>query len=118
MRQHVIPRPGVEGPEELVGLDAQHFYVDAGDRERWKQQLEVSSADSESELRLVRADGEIIWVRDTGRALVDEEGNLALRGALLIDRPLLGVTECAGDIAKAFLRRPFSEGRSELEIIG
>lgn len=67
---------GVDSPEELVGLDAQQFYLEAGGRERWKEQLDVSSADSEFELRLVRADGETIWVRDTGRALLDEEGNL------------------------------------------
>ena len=63
-------------PSEVIGRMAQDFYVDPTDREAWQQQVETDETSSAHEIRLERADGTTIWVRDSGRDLRDSNGEV------------------------------------------
>lgn len=67
---------GLDDREELVGRYAQEFYADPGDRERWLSRLTGEGVVRGYEMRLRRADGKIIWVRDSGREVRDDDGEL------------------------------------------
>ena len=67
---------GHEEPSEVIGRLAQDFYVDPTDREIWRQRVETDESSSAHEIRLERADGTTIWVRDSGRDLRDSSGEV------------------------------------------
>ncbi len=74
---------GYESSQDLLGHSAQSFYVDPTDREVWKHRLEKREVLRGHEFQLVRRDGSTIWVRDSGRELRDEAGELVgYEGAL------------------------------------
>lgn len=74
---------GYDSPGDLLGRYAQSFYVDPTHRDVWKQRLEKREVLRGHEFRLVRRDGSTIWVRDSGRELRDETGELiGYEGAL------------------------------------
>lgn len=59
------------------------FYVDTGDRTRWLELLERHEVVKNYEVQLKRYDGDVIWVRNTGRAVRDENGHIAyVEGAI------------------------------------
>jgi diguanylate cyclase (GGDEF)-like protein/PAS domain S-box-containing protein len=69
--------------EALLAADATEFYVDPGDRDRWKALVEAEGLVRDFELQLRRADGSVIWVRDSGRAVRGrDEQILYYEGAL------------------------------------
>jgi PAS domain S-box-containing protein len=65
---------GHAGPDELIGRPAQDFYIDVSDRDVWRHRLETEEVLSGHEIQLQRADGTMIWVRDSGRELRDDSG--------------------------------------------
>ncbi len=65
---------GYDEPGELTGLDTASFYVDDGERGRWRARLEQAGVVSGFEARLRRRDGRIIQVEDTARLVHDEAG--------------------------------------------
>ena len=67
---------GYADPADVIGRPAQDFYVDPTDREVWRHQLEEEEAPGGHEIQLVRSDGSTIWLRDSGRELRDESGEI------------------------------------------
>ena len=67
---------GFDDPGELVGRTAQSFYVDPTDRDVWRHRIEARDVLRGHEIQLIRDDGSTIWVRDSGRELKDDAGNL------------------------------------------
>lgn len=67
---------GYDHPSELIGLQAQDFYVEPSDRERWRQYIDEASVLAGHEMQLRRADGTAIWVRDSARDLHDDTGQI------------------------------------------
>jgi diguanylate cyclase (GGDEF)-like protein/PAS domain S-box-containing protein len=62
---------GYSSVQALLSSDATDFYIDAFDRERWKAAVEAEGMLTDFELQLRRADGSVIWVRDSARAIRD-----------------------------------------------
>jgi PAS domain S-box-containing protein len=62
--------------EQLDNLSAEDVFADPSERqdqlEQWQRQGGVVS----NELRFLRGDGEVIWIRDTGRAIRGEDGKV------------------------------------------
>jgi diguanylate cyclase (GGDEF)-like protein/PAS domain S-box-containing protein len=63
---HILGHPS---PEVLLAAEATDLYVDPSDRDRWKAQVEAEGLVRDFELQLRRADGSVIYVRDSGRAV-------------------------------------------------
>jgi PAS domain S-box-containing protein len=51
-------------------------YVDSDDRSRWQALMEKEGVVRDFEARFQRADGEIVWLSDTARAVRDDQGNV------------------------------------------
>lgn len=77
-------------PESALsaGFNVASLFADPEERERWKASLHVAGVLSGAELRIRRADGSDLWVRDTGRAVRGPRG-----GALYYEGVLEDVTE-------------------------
>lgn len=72
-------------PDRSALLQAQaiDLYVDPHDRQRWKELMEWEGIVANFETQLRRRDGRIIWVRDSARAIRDDQGVIAwYEGAL------------------------------------
>lgn len=67
---------GFPSREALLAHAAHDFYVDPQDRERWKGLMETEGVVKDFELQLRRADGSVIWVRDSGRVITDRNGEV------------------------------------------
>ena len=67
---------GHDDSADVIGRRAQDFYVDPTDRDVWRQRFEGIHVLHGHEIQLRRPDGTTIWVRDSGRELVDASGNL------------------------------------------
>jgi PAS domain S-box-containing protein len=64
---------GYPGPEALLGRNVAGLYTDPADRDHWRAAVERDGGPA-LEHTVRRADGQVIWVRDTGRAVRDERG--------------------------------------------
>ena len=74
---------GYPDRKSLLGMNARNLYVDVRDRERELAQVDSEGEVRGYELRLRRADGTPIWVRDYSRAIRDERGRvIRYEGAL------------------------------------
>lgn len=67
---------GYDDPADVIGRRAQDFYVDPTDRDVWRHRLEGKHILHGHEIQLRRPDGTTIWLRDSGRELVDASGEL------------------------------------------
>lgn len=67
---------GFSSVEDLLKVNAFDLYTDPEERRRWLGALKDQDVVRHYELRQRRADGRIIWVRDTARAVRDEQGNI------------------------------------------
>lgn len=61
------------------------FYPDPGAREVWMRTILAEGTAHDFDVELRRQDGQIVWVRDTARAVYDEEGGLRYFEGCLID---------------------------------
>lgn len=75
---------GYDTPEEILKISAFDLHCDPGDRLRWQRALEQAGV-LESEGRLRRRDGRIIWVRGLTRVVRDAEGRILHYEGTLID---------------------------------
>jgi diguanylate cyclase (GGDEF)-like protein/PAS domain S-box-containing protein len=76
---------GFPSKEALIASDTQDLYVDPADRERWMAQVESEETVRDFETQLRRADGSVIWVRDSARAIRDREDRIVCYEGVLQD---------------------------------
>lgn len=78
---------GYESPEELLARDraAVFAYADPERRQEWRREVEEKGISRDFQARLRRRDGSIVWVRDTARAVYDDDGNVRFYEGVLID---------------------------------
>lgn len=100
---------GYDNREQVLLQSVFQGYVDAEEREKWRREIELRGVVRDFELQLYRADGSIIWVRDTGRAVLDDDGQILYYEGVMED-----VTESKR--ARERLQRAF-ERLHELESV-
>ena len=61
------------------------FYTDPAVRDEWTATIESQGVVRDFDVELRRKDGQILWVRDTARAVFDESGNVKYYEGCLID---------------------------------
>jgi PAS domain S-box-containing protein len=78
---------GFESMEALRGHSGSvnTFYPDPGAREGWMETILAQGTAHDFDVELRRHDGQVVWVRDTARAVYDEEGGLRYFEGCLID---------------------------------
>ena len=76
---------GYESREALLATSATEFYVDPTDRLRWTAQLAGEGVVLDFEVRMRRADGAEIWVRDTTHVKRGPDGRVLLYEGVLED---------------------------------
>src|SRR5262249_13231752 len=64
---------GFGSREAMLAADASGFYLDPAERARWVSLMESEGVVRDFETQLRRADGGVIWVRDSGRAVLDRD---------------------------------------------
>jgi two-component system, cell cycle sensor histidine kinase and response regulator CckA len=74
---------GYESREQLLAMNVLHVYADPDDRRSWKEALDRAGGVIEVDRQHRRRDGRLVWLRDTARAVRDENGAvLYYEGAL------------------------------------
>lgn len=76
---------GYSSKEVMLAANATDLYLDASSREQWKTELEYRGELRDYEVRLRRADGSVIWVREHARAARDDAGKLLFYEGTLED---------------------------------
>lgn len=78
---------GYESPSELLELEhaAEFAHADPGKRQEWRQAIEANGVVHDFQVRLRRKDDTIVWVRDTARAVYDEDGTVRFYEGVLTD---------------------------------
>ena len=76
---------GYRSREALLATPATSFYIDPTDRLRWTAQLANSGVVRDFEVRMRRADGAEIWVRDTTHVKRRPDGRVLLYEGVLED---------------------------------
>jgi PAS domain S-box-containing protein len=69
----------------LLATPAPMLYVDPEDRQRWSAQMMRAGFVRDFDVRLHRADGKVIWCRDTTNAKRDADGNVILYEGVIKD---------------------------------
>jgi len=67
---------GYPSREELLATSSASLYVGPEDRVRWQASMEREGIVRDFEVQHRRYDGTLIWVKDTARAVRDEEGQV------------------------------------------
>jgi len=67
---------GYPSREGLLAINTAGLYVDPEERVRWKALMELEGVVRDFEVRNRRHDGTVIWVKDTARAVKDEQGQV------------------------------------------
>ena len=76
---------GYSATADLLDLNAADLYVDQADRKRWEDQMDRDGVVHAFDLRIRRPNGELIWVRDTARAVRDDDGRILYYEGVLED---------------------------------
>ncbi len=79
---------GYDSVEEIMTdlASVESVYVNPLHRKHWIEELSVTDAVNEFDVELKRSDGTTVWVRDTARAIRDENGRIAYFEGALIDQ--------------------------------
>lgn len=64
---------GYPSRASLLNTSALDLYINPKDRKRWQMQIEKNGVVHNFELQMRRFDGSIVWMRDTARAVRDQE---------------------------------------------
>ena len=67
---------GYPSREDLQAISSASLYVDFEDRVRWQALMEREGVVRDFEVRNRRQDGTVIWVKETARAVKDEQGQV------------------------------------------
>jgi diguanylate cyclase (GGDEF)-like protein/PAS domain S-box-containing protein len=65
---------GVPDRDTILKMNAQDFYMDPADRNRWKDLMEQKGTVNSHEVEAVRFDGGAIWLEDNSQAIRDSRG--------------------------------------------
>lgn len=65
---------GYPDRKSLLAINAKDIYVDPKDRKRWQTIMDIDGIVSNLEYRMKRYNGDIIWVEDTARVVIDDKG--------------------------------------------
>jgi len=76
---------GYPDRKSLLATGATALYVDPADRVRWRAEMARDGAVQDFEARLRRADGTIIWARETTHAKREADGTIILYQGVLED---------------------------------
>jgi PAS domain S-box-containing protein len=95
----LIQISGYPGRDTLVGSNAAAVYVDPGERIRWQEAMDRDGVVRDFEVQIRRYDGTIIWVKDSARAVRDENGRILYYEGILEE-----ITE-RKQVAEALRRR-------------
>ncbi|GBC84017.1 Cyclic di-GMP phosphodiesterase PdeB [bacterium HR11] len=76
---------GYEREEEFCALNATQLYVDPEDRRRWLQMLQEQGEVLDFVAPMRRKDGQVLWVRDSARAIRDAAGQVVYLEGVLED---------------------------------
>lgn len=106
---------GYESAGELLAREnaADAAHVDPAERREWRRLIDEAGVVHDFHTRLRRRDGEVIWVRDTARAVFDDAGKLRFYEGALVDITsevratlstsiLSGVLEATTDLVMVF----------------
>ena len=106
---------GYESVEALLAVEnvAERSYVEAQRRLEWRRLIEIEGTVPDFKVRLRRQDGRVIWVRDTARAVYDDEGDVRFYEGVLVDvtaeveasnssSVLSGILEATSDMVAVF----------------
>ncbi len=67
---------GYASPAELIGMVVSDFYIEPQEQARWREAIEREGVLHDSEIRLRRRDGTLMWARDSGRVIRDASGSV------------------------------------------
>jgi len=67
---------GYPNREMLMKVDVSDLYMDPGERKRWLDLIERKGTVQDFKVRFRKYNGTIIWVKDTGKAIYDDKGNV------------------------------------------
>jgi PAS domain S-box-containing protein len=70
---------------EEANRDVNTYYADPAQRALWLEEIAAKGVVVDFDVELVRSDGSTVWVRDTARAVFEEDGSLAYCEGALID---------------------------------
>jgi diguanylate cyclase (GGDEF)-like protein/PAS domain S-box-containing protein len=76
---------GYPAPAALTRVNAADLYVDAADRLRWQETMIREGVVRAFDFRVRRGDGQIVWVRDTARAVRDGQDRVLYYEGVLED---------------------------------
>ncbi len=76
---------GLPDVSSLLSSDATRFYVDPKQRTQWRVLATRDGLVRDFDFQLRRADGQVIWARDTGRLVRDSAGRVVCYEGALID---------------------------------
>jgi PAS domain S-box-containing protein len=78
---------GYESLEDLraSSRDVKSYYVDPSQRDLWLEEISTEGVVTDFDVELVRLDGTTVWVRDTARAVFEDDGKVAYCEGALID---------------------------------
>lgn len=75
---------GYPDRESLLAVNLAHLYANAEERQQWQTQVERDGLVQNFEVQMRRLDGTIIWVRNSARAMRDEQNQvLYYEGAMV-----------------------------------
>ncbi|MFX1492101.1 MAG: PAS domain S-box protein, partial [Promethearchaeota archaeon] len=72
----IVSLLGAKDKDALLEMNAADFYVDQKERKQWHELMAQEGIVSGHEVQFKRLDGQTIWVRDSFRAIRDEDGNV------------------------------------------
>jgi PAS domain S-box-containing protein len=78
----VVKMLGYPDRESLLALHAADLYADPEERRRWQRLMAEDGVVHDFEARFRRADGAVIWVTDTARAVRGPDGEIRYEGCL------------------------------------
>lgn len=76
---------GFDNPEELLRKNVREFFVKEEEREKQLATLKEKGVVTNYQLQLRTRTGEILWVEDSVRAILDEKGNIIYLEGIITD---------------------------------
>ena len=74
--QAFVQMEGYPDRETMLTVNSSKLYVDPDEQVRWRALMEQEGVVRDFEVRNCRQDGTVIWVKDTARAVKDEQGEV------------------------------------------